>query len=135
MYILMFYMQNYVLLIFPIMSVCYLLYLTNLNDRIRQKVSHILVQLQNQTTRRPRKALATRGQHWTQYTYASNYQTKQIVRSKTVLQIRLHEVELYQANFEMKIYNFAQLDRKFLFATILLIANYIIFIYQTKWNT
>ena len=109
------------------MSAFYLFYLTHLNLEIQQIVARIANHLNEQNQQMAK----------TRLNIVKRYPTRpHVIRpinrhAQMNFQIKVHELKLYQYNFEMKLFSATQFDRTFLLGTFLVIANYIIFMYQT----
>lgn len=99
--------------VYPVVNSAYIIYLVTLNQQINYLVEEIVVQFQDHF----------RGQ-WRQ----SIHQTK----AKENFLIKCHEVALYRGSFEIRIFSFSLLNCSYLLSTVLLISNYLVFIYQTK---
>lgn len=67
------------------------------------------------------------------YPYASVQQQNQGVKSsKKTCQVRLHEIELYRAYFEIRLYYLARVDMTFMLHAGLFALNYFVFLQQTQ---
>ncbi len=118
-YILLFYINNSILLLFPILTTLYLLYLTNINNQIQQLVFRICQQLN----------VLYKNKNAKQKQLKNNFS---VSNHKLHQQIIYYETECYFKAFQIKLFNSIQINRSFILNTILVIVNYMIFIYQTK---
>lgn len=136
-YVWLFFLKIHALIFFPVISIAYLLFLAHLNGKIgkkSEKIASILRKrhevLENQS-RIGRIAVIHSHQFLRFYAQTNHRHLSEEARRSCL--IKLYELDIYVGYFEMRIFNIARVDKSFLLAIVLLITNYIIFIYQTKW--
>ena len=99
--------------VYPVVNSAYIIYLVTLNKKISSLVEEIIAEFQDRFRGQLRQSV---------------YKTK----TKENFFIKCHEVALYRGSFEIRIFSFSLLNCSYLLSTVLLISNYLVFIYQTK---
>lgn len=98
--------------IYPTLNSVYIIYLVTLNRKINTLSEEIIAEFQDR--------------------YRSHLSHVHKTRAKENFFIKCHEVALYKKSFEIRIFSFSFLNCSYLLSTVLLVSNYLVFIYQTK---
>lgn len=112
--------NKYTIFIFPMIKIFYVLYLVGLNRKVQTLAAMIVNELKISKIDAKKKHIKVH-----------HFQSPSSVNNPNPA-LRYKEIEIYQRCFQLKAFNLTKLNRKFMFATGLLILNYTIFIYQTQ---
>ena len=112
-------------LIFSSALVGYWIYIIYLNQCVQKCLARIDKKLKNDNL----EMTSNGTKKFSRSLYMLNFETQ---NNKASIQIRFHQINIYQPYFELRIFNLIQINFSVLFSASLLVLNYVVFLYQTN---